>query len=800
MFRHYLNLTFRNLILSKGYFIINLLGLTIGITSFILIVLWIKTETSYDKFHKHAENIYRVDYLLYEEGILEQHSASGSAAIGKEIKNMFPEVEEYTRFYHTENIVRYKDKFFKERNIIYAQSTFFNLFSFPLLEGKVDTNLLAINHAVLTEETAIKYFGNENPIGKIIIIDGNMEFEVTAIVKTVPVNSHFKFDILLSYDNLIKMSKYWDNSWVNETVYSYILLVPGTDAKALESKLPQIPETFIGRFMKEAFFLLEYKLVKLTDIHLRSSVSNELDVNGSFRNVVSLGIIACLVLLIAFINYINLSTSRSIERTHEVGIRKVSGALKKDLVLQFLTESALLNLLALIASFTLVLLVIPFFRQAVQSPLKIDYILIVLIFPILLISGSLLTGLVPASYISRFEPGLVLKGKNPTNLIWLTRFKNFLVVLQFTISVILIISTITIFRQINFMRHHELGFNSDGLLVLDGPSIIKADSFESYMNGRESFKNEILSLPGIKSITSSSNVPGTEIKNSRVYGIPVEGRNTEKRIDVYLIDDHFFETYGLNLLAGDNFTATIREESNNIILNESALTYYGFKDAESTVGKILRGGRQEVTIKGIIHDFNQKSLKELPGPIAFFNQPVNSYFTIKTDMTGIKELIPRLEKIWTAHYPDNPFHYFFLDDFYNQQYIADQRLSGLFLASSILAIIIACLGLSGLTAYAITRRTKEIGIRISNGARIVQVIILLNYDFVKWIILSMVIATPVSWFAMNRWLQNFAYRIELAWWIFALAGTVALGIALITVSLQSWQAATRNPVDVLRYE
>jgi putative ABC transport system permease protein len=800
MLRNCLILTIRNLMLHTGYFIINLLGLTVGITSFILIVLWIKAETSYDKFHKNARNIYRVDYLLYEEGILEQHSASGSAAIGKEIKNMFPEVECYTRFCRTESLVKYGDKTFKEKNILYAQSSFFDIFSFPLAEGYPDSTLLAINHAVITEETARKYFGNENPVGKMVTIDGASDFEVAGIVKSLPGNSHLKFDILLSYENLIKSSRSWDNSWVSERVYSYILLTPGTDAEALQAKLPQIPETFIGKFMKEAFFLLEYRLVKLTDIHLHSSVRNELEVNGSYRNVVSLGIIALLVLLIAFVNYINLATSRSIERAHEVGIRKVSGALRKDLVFQFLTESALLNLFALMISLSGVLLLLPFFKQVMQSPLQIDYLMIMLLFFLLLISGSLLTGLLPALYISRFDPGLFLKGKTPTGAGWIIRLKNYLVVFQFTISVVLIFCTITIYRQVNFMRNHDLGMDIRELLVIDGPRIIRANTFESYLNSLESFKNEIEALSMVSSITASSNIPGTEIKNSRVYGIPVEGRNTEKRIDIYLIDDQFIKTYGLTLLAGDNFSATINEESNKIILNESALPYFGFEDAVSTVGKILRGGRQEVIIKAIVDDFNQQSLKELPGPIAFFNQPINIYYTIKVNMTGIDQLIPELKKIWDSHYPGNPFNYFFLNDFYNEQYRADQRFSGLFLVSSILAIIIACLGLSGLSAFAIARRTKEIGIRKTNGARIAQVLVMLNKDFVKWVVIAIVIAAPVAWIAMSKWLQSFAYRMEISWWIIIVSGAIAVVIALITVSWQSWWAAARDPVEALRYE
>lgn len=800
MLSNYLNLTIRNLKLNKGYFIINLLGLTIGIASFVLIVLWIKAETSYDKFHKNADNIYRVDYLLYEEGILEQHSAAGSTGIGKEIKNAFPEVIDYTRFFRTDALVKYGDKTFKESNLIYAQSSFFNLFSFPLLVGKNDTSLLVINHAVITEETARKYFGDENPIGKMITIDGATDFEITGIAKSVPGNSHLKFDIILSYENLIKGSRYWDNSWVTERVYSYILTSPGADVAALQAKLPQIPEAFIGKFMKEAFFLLEYRLVKLTDIHLHSSVNNELEVNGNYRNVVALGIIALLVLLVAFINYINLATSRSIERAHEVGIRKVTGALKKDLIFQFLTESAFLNLFALIISLTGVLLLLPFFRQAMQSPLQMDYLNVLFLFAILLISGSLLTGLLPAVYISRFSPGLVLKGKSPVSSRWLTLLKNSLVVFQFTISVILITGTLTIFRQVNFMRNHDLGFNIDGLMVVDGPRILRANSLESYLKSLESFKNDIKALSLVSNITASSSVPGTEIKNSRVYGIPVEGRNTEKKIEIYYIDDTFFDTYGLTIMAGNNFNQAITEEADKIIINEASLGYYGFGNAETTVGKILRSGQSESTILGIVNDFNQQSLKELPGPIAFMKQPANIFYTIKVNMTGIDHLIPQIENIWKSHYPENPFHYFFLNDFYDEQYIADQRFSSLFLVSSVLAIIIACLGLSGLSAYAITKRTKEIGIRKTNGSSIIRVLILLNKDFVKWVLIAIAIASPVAWYVLHNWLSNFAYRIILSWWIFALSGLIVLIVALLTVSIQSWRAASRNPVEALRYE
>ncbi|HLP72273.1 MAG TPA: ABC transporter permease [Bacteroidales bacterium] len=798
MLANYLKLTLRNLKSNKSYFLINLLGLTIGIASFIMIIFWIRTETSYDKFHKNATNTYRIDYLLYEEGVLEQHSASGAAAIGMEMKKAFPEVKDYTRFMKTEVPVKIGDRIYKEKNALFAQSSFFDVFSFPLVMGKADSNLLDLDHVVLTEESAKRYFGNENPLGKTISLAGQSEFLVTGVVKSPPSNSHLKFDILFSYENLIKNSRNWDNAWVFERVYSYVLLSPATDPRALEKKLPQLVESFIGRFMKEAFFLLEFRLVKLTDIHLHSSVSNELEPNGNYRNVIALGIVALLVLCIAFINYINLATSRSLERAHEVGIRKISGAVKKDLLFQFLTESGFLNIAALVISLFAVVIFLPFLTELMDSPLMMDYLFSGILVSVLFITGTIVTGLLPAIYISRFAPGHVLKGKNPMQSSWISRLKNFLVILQFTISITLIICTLIIFKQVKFMSNHNPGFDINKLLVLEGPVITDADSYESYLKGMQSFKDEISSLSMVGGITGSSNVPGTELKNSRVLGIPVEGRNTEKKIVLYLIDNNFFQTYGIKILAGENFG--MKPEQTQLIVNESALPYYGFADPENTVGKFLRGGKQMISIKAIAADFNQLSMKDLPRPVAFFNQPVNQYYTIKADMSLSDQLIPAVHKIWDAHYPGNPFDYFFLREFYDRQYSSDKRFGILFLIGALISIIIACMGLAGLSAYSISKRVKEIGIRKSNGAKIFQIMYLLNRDFLKWVIIAFVFAAPFALFLMNRWLDNYAFKTDINWWIFVIAGSAALMIAFITVSWQSWKASSGNPVEALRYE
>ncbi len=806
MFKNYLIQTIRDLRFNRGYFLINLLGLIIGIIAFTLIVFWIKAETSYDTFHTNANNIYRVDYLLYEEDVLEQHSAAGSKAIGKEMKNYFPEVLNYARFYRTESLVKYGfedgDEALKERDVLYAQSSFFDLFSFPLARGKADSSILALDHAVITEETAWRYFGDIDPMGKVLKIDGAQEYVITGVVKSIPENSHFKFDILLSYENLIQRSRRnWDDSWWGADVYTYVLLAPGTDADALEAKLPQIPEDFLGDFMKRAFFLMEFKLTKLTDIHLHSRLKNELEINGNHRNVQALGIIALLVLLIAYINYLNLATSRSAERAFEVGIRKVSGALKKDLIFQFLTESALLNLIALLLSFSCVFLLLPFFKQVMQSPLQIDFLTLILLFIFLFLSGTIFTGSLSAIYSAQFVPSLVLKGKLPTGSgSWIMRLKNYLVVFQFAVSIILIIGTITIFRQVKFMLNHDLGFTPEGLVVIDGPRILQADSYESYLNNMEAFKEDIRTLSMVSNVSSATSVPGKEIISTRVFGIPVEGRNTEKVIDMYYVDHHFFDTYGLSFISGRGFGETMREDSSHIIINESALAYFGFEDEVDAVGDILRSGSFEVTVLGVVRDFNQQSVKEEPGPIGFFHQPGNQYYSLRANMSNVSTLISELERIWISHYPGNPFHYFFLDDFYKEQYKAEQRFSKLFLASSLLGIIIACLGLLGLSAFSITRRRKEIGIRKTNGASSSHVLVLLNKVFAVWVLIAFIIACPLAWIVMNKWLQNFAYKTELSWWIFALAGLLAILVALLTVSWQSWRAANKNPVESLRYE
>ncbi len=798
MIKSYIKLALRNLLAQKSYSLINLLGLVSGITAFILIILWIQSERSYDSFIQDKENIYRVDFKLYEEDKLELYSAAAVPAIGPELKHNFPEVKEYTRFSRVEGVISYGDVNFREDDMFYAEPSFFSMFSFPLSKETGGSTLLAVNTAVITESAAHRYFGNTDPVGKVITYNGKDRYTICGVAKDVPAHSHIHFDILLSYQNLVNQNEWFDSGWLGANIYTYVRLSPGTDIAVLEKKIPQLPQKFIGDFMKEAYFSVGFQLRKVDDIHLNSALSNELSVNGNSRTILFMGIIAMLVLLIAYINYINLNTSRSVERASEVGVRKVLGALKRQLIGQFVTEAALLNVAVIIISLLAVVILIPVFNRLKGGSIHPETGHLFILFFLLFIVSVVLTGLFPAFYLSRSFPVTALKSKGQTGSRKITFFKNGMVFFQFTVSILLISGTFLINKQLNFLQNRNLGIDIDRILVVEGPRSIHD---ESYTGQLQAFKSEMLRQSEVKSMTVSSCIPGKEITWEPVYGKFVSGINTEKKIDMIGIDEDFIKTYGLKLIAGRNFDRPSQEQINQLVINESAVKYLGFANAEEAIGKELTSSDNgPAHVIGVVRDFNQRSLKELPQPIAFSNRPWNQYYSIKVTQANLDRLIPYLGKTWNRQFPGNPIRYFFLDDYFNNQYQADRKFGQFFRIFSLLAIFIACLGLLGLSSYTISRRTKEIGVRKVNGARIGEILVLLNKDFVKWVLISFIVAIPAGFYVMNLWLGNFAYKTSLSWWIFALAGLIALGIALLTVSWQSWRAATRNPVEALRYE
>ncbi|MDX8337730.1 ABC transporter permease [Draconibacterium sp. IB214405] len=794
---NYLKQAARGIRSQKFYSLINLLGLTAGITAFILIALWVYTELTFDNFQTKADQIYRIDYKLYEEDVLEQYSASAVPVIGPMLEKTYPEVENYTRFKKIEGVVKHGDTFYKEENIFYAESSFFELFDFKLEKGEKNNTILDVNKAVITQQAAKKYFGNENPVGKYLELNGSDRYFISAVAADIPKNSHIKFDILLSYENLINQVPYFEDGWFVEEFYTYVKLLPGTDFKKLEAKIPEIVEQHLGDFMKEALFLAEFKLRPFNEIHLYSNLKNELEVNGDINQVKYMSVIAVLVLVIALINYINLSTSHSAHRASEVGVRKVLGAFRKHLFGQFLTESYLISLLAFILSVGLVFLLLPSFRALTGSPVTINRSLVPLVLLVLYLGCSFLTGIIPASILMRVNPATVLKGKSKGHSKTIGKFRNGLVVFQFTISVILIVATLFISKQMTFLQKQNLGIDIDQVLVVEGPQEVNSETVNTESSA---FRSEMLNLAAVKNMTVSTNVPGEEVMFQPVYGKLITGVNTEKKIRMIGIDQHFFDTYNLKLLAGRNFDENYNPEIREVVLNESALEYLGFENEEQAIGQKLTGDPGEARVIGVVNDYNQKSLREKPGPMLFCNKAESSYYSLKINAAEANQVIAELEELWNKKFAGNPFHYFFLDEYFNKQYAADLKFGSLFLIFSIMAIFIACLGLLGLSAYSTAQRTKEIGVRKVNGAKISEILTMLNKDFVKWILVAFMIATPVAYYAMNKWLENFAYKTTLSWWIFALAGVMALGIALLTVSWQSWRAATRNPVEALRYE
>jgi putative ABC transport system permease protein len=797
MIKNYFTQTIRSLSMNKSYFLINLLGLTVGISSFVLIGFWAFNELSYDRFHNDHENIYRVNYKLYEEDVLELHSAAAVPAIGSLLLQRYPEVVEFTRFTKRESVIRHEDIYFKETSVFFADSNFFSMFSFPLVTAQDPDNILAVNSVVISESAAQRYFGTSNPIGKAVTINGGDRYFVSAIAKDVPDNSHFKFDFLFSYQNLLNQTNWYNTGWFGPHFYTYVRLSPNANPKDVERKIPNIVEEHLGDFMREAWFLAEFDLVNLTDIHLNSNLQNELAINGSAQKVKYMTMISVLILLIAFINYINLSTSRSVERATEVGVRKVLGARSKDLIGQFLSEAVVFTFLASVAAFLVVLVVYPIFGHLMGSTVWVPWELLPVFFIILFAFSSIFTGVIPALYLSGVSPSLFIRGKGKVTTKGMSRLRNSLVVVQFAISMILIVGTFIINKQLSFMSKQDLGIGISQRIVLEGPKTVNPESSSSVF---EAFREEIMQLPYVDQVSISTNVPGEEVTDQPVYGKKVEGVNTEKNIRMIGIDQHFIDTYGLTLIAGRNFDKPFTREIKNVIINEAAVKYLELGSAEEAIGQELTSNRGEAVVIGVVNDYNQKSLRELPCPLVFSNRAWGNYITIKGNKSNLQELISTVDRQWQAKFTGNPLHYFFLEDYLQDQYKADHRSADMFVLFSMLAIFIACLGLLGLSAFNTSKRIKKIGVRKVTGATVFEIILILNRDFLQKVAIAFVFATPIAWYAMDKWLQNFAYRTVMNWWIFAMAGIIALGIAVLTVSFQSWKAATRNPVEALRYE
>ena len=804
MLNYYLKTALRNIKKNKIFSAINIFGLAIGMAVCILIMLYVSYEYSYDKFHDNYENIYRVQFNIYHHEELKVECAAAVPAVGPAMKENFPEVLEYCRAFPASGIISSGDKSFREEDIQVVGPSFITMLSFPLIKGDTETALSGPHKAVITESTAKKFFGDEDPLGKTITWNGDIEFEVTGICIDVPDNSHIKFTVLVSHDTI---REFWgeavDTAWGWYDFNTYVLLADGTDHKVFDKKFDEYLLKELGEMFEKRDARFKFPLQPIKSIHLYSDLLQESEPaeNGDGTAVKFLTLIAFFILVIAWVNYINLSTSKAMERAKEVGIRKVSGANKKNLVRQFLSESYLINIISIVIALILVAVLLPVFKQLVGTKISISYLFtsgLWLWIVILFIGGSLLSGLYPAFVLSSFKPISVLKGSfyhtTRGNLL-----RKVFVIFQFTISVILIAGAIIVFSQLNYIRNRKLGISIDQTLVLKGPGVYTTDSLATMCI--ESFKQETISLADVSSFTASSCVPGVEIFWGQ--GSRSEDQSEEFSEVMYLMgmDHDFISSYDLDFIAGENFTPGLRENMTEALVNLSAVKRYGYSAPEDIIGKNIYISNDTLLVKGVIEDFNQMSLKTNIIPLAFpFLYASDKYFSIKLSGAHIHQTINSIKEKWEEILPGNPFEFFFLDEHFDNQYRKDIQFGKVFGIFTVLAIFIACLGLFALSSFSALKRSKEIGIRKVLGASSSSIVRLLSRNFLTLIIISIIIAVPITYFLMKLWLQSFAYRIIISWDVFALSTLIVAVIATVTISFQTMKAANSNPVDSIKYE
>jgi putative ABC transport system permease protein len=794
MIKNYFKIAVRNLWRHKAFSLINILGLAVGMTACFLIFLYVSFELSYDTFHSKADRTYRIvcDIKTPTEVI----NASGpSWAVPPNAKNEFPEIESFVRIAGGDNVlVRKGDIKFQEGNTMWADSAFFNVFDFKLIKGNPETALKEPLSIVFTESTAKKYFGKSDPMGQTLLLTGEaLPAKVTGVMKDIPENSQIKGDIVLSMSTITqKFNQSLDSQWGNYGASAYLLLKPGVNPKALEKKFPAFLEKRNGTEMKKSQMYATLFLEPLRDVYLRSTRDG--NKTGNINNVYIFSIIAIFILLIACINFINLTTARSAERAKEVGIRKVVGAEKYQLTGQFIGESIVLCLIAFALTVIFSWLMIPVFNQlagkTINSGLFQNPQYIVLLF-FTSIGIGLLAGIYPALVLSSYKPVIVLKGRFTTGTRGILLRKG-LVIAQFTISIALMIATIVVYHQMNYMRTQDLGFSKDQMMIID-------------TNGdpaKNAFQQELAKVPEIKSTAMSSSVPGggnpgaySEIEN-------IKGDLQIANLDLYFVDFDYINQYKIKIIAGRGFSRDYGTDTTQaMVLNEAAVKMFGYHSPEQAIGKRFKQWGREGKIIGVMKDFHFRSLQQPIKPLSMRIEPRGcNLVSVNLSASNLPATISAIENKWKKLIPNRPFNYYFLDEFFDRQYRSEVRFGNLFLNFAILAIFISCLGLLGLASYSTIQRTKEVGVRKVMGATVSNIVNLLSKDFLKLVVISFVIAAPIAWFGMYKWLQNFAYRINLGWWSFVLAGLAAIMIAFITVSFQAIKAAVANPVKSLRTE
>ena len=803
MIRNYFKIAWRSILKNKGIFSINIFGLAIGIASCLLIMLFVLDELSYDRFNEKADEIVRVVFKAKVNGE-EIKEAVVMAPVAEALKREFPEVKDATRLTNLHNPeIAYQNTIFRDSRFAYVDPNFFEIFTLPVIKGDKNNPLKQPNTVVLTQKEAKKYFGNEDPIGKALTLKKNGEqYKVTAIIEEVPRNSHFHFDIFASTEGYSPAQK---TSWMESEFLTYLLLKKGSSPENLEAKLPAVVEKYMGPQMKGEMGMSfsEFKkdneiglfLQPLTDIHLKSDfiASTELEQGGDIKYIYIFSAIALFMLLIACINFTNLATAAASKRAKEVGIRKVLGSGKDQLIYQFLAESFIATALAMLLSLLLFFLVLPLFNQLSGKDFGFSYLLQPYI--LLMLAGlgliiALFAGGYPAFFLSSFKPLAALKNKFSTS----GRSKSIrsgLVVFQFVISAGLILATLVVNQQMKYIQNKDLGYEKDQMLVLRQAYLLGAK--------QEAFKNQIANDPRIAHVTQSAFVPAGPSDNS-MSGVFLQ-QEFKRRMFVYNVDEEYIPTMGMELVAGRNFSEEFGADSSKVIINQRAAEILGF--SKNALGKTLirdtHDGGKKLTVIGVVKDFHFKSLHRDIDPLIMLNNPYGGLI-VRLKTADMSAVIEDLQKTWNELGAGEPFSYSILDESYRETYRAERKMGSILSIFAFLTIFVACLGLFGLVTYTAEQRFKEIGIRKVLGSSTPQIVTLLSKDFLKLVLISFVIAFPLSYYLMNKWLQEFAYRIDVGWQVFALAGIITLLIAFLTISYKSIRAATANPVKSLRTE
>ena len=802
MIKNYFLIAIRNLSKNKAFSFINIIGLAIGMAAGLLIIQYVTFELSYDNFHVKKDRIFRVTQDRFNNGKLSTQWAGGAFAPGNNFKNNFADIEDFVKIVDGGSILAiYNDQKLTMQKTYFAGKSFFNIFSYPLISGDPKTALQDVNSAVITETNARKLFGTTNAVGKTFKYDLNV-LKVTGVMKDYPANTHFKSDLLLSYATLMKFAgpkNDLDNAWENDGCLTYLLLKPGVDPKALEAKfVPYVNKIYAG--YKGTGEGAKYYLQPLQSIHLYSHLMLEAEPNADGKSVYLLAGIAIFVIIIAWINYINLATAKGIGRAKEVGVRKTLGSAKGQLLTQFMMEAMLLNGLAVLAAIVMIIIFLPIF-----SSISGQYITLTLLFkPVfwiavvcLFLFGSFFSGFYPAIVLSNFKPVEVMKGKlsaSPRGII----LRKVMVVFQFAASIFLLIGSLTVYRQISFMEKQKLGINIDQTLVIKQP-LAHVDSFYRSMTA---FKNESLRDASVKSVTVSTSIPGEPV-GWNAGGIKLTGTDQSQGKQYRIVggDYDYLKAYDARVISGRVFSKDFTTDPHAVVFNEKAAQQMGFSNPQQAIGKQIDFWGQVYTIIGVVKNYHQQSLHDAYDALIFRCIPdVRGDVSVKINTTDLPRTIAALKSNWKAFFPEDQFDYFFLDQHFNEQYHADKQFGQVFAAFTGIGIFVACLGLFGLVSYTIVQRTKEIGIRKVLGASVNGILQLLYRDFAMLVAVAFFVAAPLAWYASHRWLETYPFRINIDWSLFVIPFISVFAIAFATVSYLTVKAALMNPVKSLKTE